>query len=77
MEQLLILPIVVFCVLSANILRVLNHIRFRLLRSRLLFSIRRPVGPVQHHCSRGHASGKLPGVLHMNVEHSKFGYRAF
>ena len=24
---------------------------------------------------RGHASVRLPGMLHMNVGHSKFGYR--
>ena len=29
-----------------------NHIRFRLLGSRLLFSICRPIGPVHHHRSR-------------------------
>ena len=51
-KQLLILPIVVFFVLSAYILRLSNHIRFRLLRSRLLFSIRRPIGPVHRHRRR-------------------------
>ena len=25
----------------------------------------------------GHAYVRLPGVLHTNVEHSKFGYRTF
>ena len=34
-KQLLILPIVVFCVLSAYILRLSNHTHFRLLRYRL------------------------------------------
>ena len=40
-KQLLILRIVVFCISSAYILRLSNHTHFRLLRSRLLFSIRR------------------------------------
>ena len=43
MKQLLILLIVIFCVLSAYILRLSNHIRFRLLGSRLLFLIRRHI----------------------------------
>ena len=42
-KQLLILLIVIFCVLSAYILRLSNHICFRLLRSRLLFLIRRHI----------------------------------
>ena len=43
MKQLLILLIVIFCVLSAYILHLSNHIRFWLLRSRLLFLIRRHI----------------------------------
>ena len=56
MKHLLILPIVIFCGLSAFILCLSNHIvfmRFQLLRSRLLFSIRRPIGPLHHYRRRG------------------------